>query len=102
MNQNVGFFSEKCFACKKFVHRAMECRNQKMMNRMDQYFQGYYYICYDFGHKYNQYRSRIDLNQFVQRNVVCYTCNKLEHISKFCRIKIEKKPNPEKKKKKNL
>jgi hypothetical protein len=58
------------------------------MSRMNQSFKGYYCIFNAFGHKANQYKSIMYTSQFGQRNVVCHTCNKPRHISKFYKNKI--------------
>ena len=62
--------------------------------RMNQSFVGYYYTCNKFGHKANQYRSRVNGGQTNQKNVVCYNCNKPRHISRVCRSKGGKQFDP--------
>lgn len=86
------------FSCNKFGHKGTECRpqvrmiSQEMMNRfsggrMNQSFNGYYYICYKFGHRENQCRLRVNGGLTNQKGVVCYNCNKPRHISKVYKSK---------------
>lgn len=57
-------FLDNFFTCKKFGHRAIECRSQMInrfnTSRMLKYFHVYYYKCNVFGHKANQCRSRLN------------------------------------------
>lgn len=98
MNQFTSSFSRQCFSCKKFGHKATECKsqvrmiNQVMMNRfnegrMNLFFNGYCYTYKKIEHKENQCRSRSNGGQTNKKSVVYYNCNKPGHISKVCKIK---------------
>lgn len=58
-----------------------------------QYFNGYCYTHNGFGHKSIECRFRKERSELVQKDVICYNCNRSGHISNFCKSKNMKKIN---------